>query len=334
MDLFRTARLNIKAVCACAITLLSLVLLAGTGLAQERLAAATLEFTLEIGKPALVLGEPVYATVRLVNEGVTPVDVFKLLDPQTGALQIEVSSSSRPRLVFLPLFYSDAIRARTALAPGEAVAAAFPIFYGALGWTFDRPGTYRVTAEFRPPGGAQIKRVRSTAVSVTVADESGTGTLLMAGTSASEEAAKFLLWQRGDQLQAGQALLTDLLKTHPDSPLSDYALLAFGRNLSRSFRNYATGRIRQADCEPALNYFQKVRSDRLPAFLQIQQRLDEARCHMRLSQPAQARESMKRAEQVGAGRAEFTLLFQQAGRLEPALRDIADVAAVPGKPAL
>ncbi len=333
MDRFRTPRANMNSICACAIAFLSVMLLAGPGLARERPNAATLELTLEIGKPALVLGEPVYATVRLVNAGVMPMDVSKLLDPQTGALQLEVSSSRRPRFVFLPLFYSDAVHARTPLAPDEEVAAAFPIFYGALGWTFDRPGTYRVTAEYRPQGGAHSGRVRSTTVTVMVADEGGIGTLLMTGTTASEEAAKFLLWQRGDQLQAGHALLTDVLKTYPDSPVADYALLAFGRNLSRSFRNYATGRIRQADCEPALNYFQKVRSDRLPAILQIQQGLDEARCHMRLSHAAQARESMKRAEQVGAGRAEFTLLFQQAVRLEPALRDMAGVAPVTGKPA-
>ncbi len=320
MDLFRTARPSTNSVCACALALLSFVLPVGPGLAQERPSSAALELKLEIGKSALVLGEPVYAMVRLVNVGVKPVDVFKLLDPQTGALQIEVSSSSRPRFVFLPLFYTDAVHARTALSPGEDIAAAFPIFYGALGWTFDRPGTYRVTAEYRHPSGVHSEPVRSTPMAVTVADEGRIGAFLMTGTSASEEAAKFLLWQRGDQLQAGQALVKDLLKTYPDSPVADYALLAFGRNLSRSFRNYATGRIRQADCEPALNYFQKVRSDRLPAFLQIQQRLDEARCHIRLSQPAQARESMTRAKQLGAGRPEFRLLFQQAVRLEPALQ--------------
>lgn len=128
--------------------------------------------------------------------------------------------------------------------PGEEIAAAFPIFYGALGWTFDRPGTYRVTAEYRHPSRAHGEPVRSVPVAVTVAGEAGIGALLMTGTSASEEAGKFLLWQRGDQLQAGQALVSDLFKTYPDSPLADYALLALGRNLSRSFRNYAAGRIR------------------------------------------------------------------------------------------
>jgi hypothetical protein len=320
MDMVRKPQAKTSVIGACVIAVLSLVLLSGHGLAQERPGYDSLELRLEIGKTTLVLGEPAYATVRLINVGATLVEIFKLLDPQTGDVHIEVSSPSRPRFVFLPLMHADAVRARTPLAPGEEVAAAFPIFYGALGWTFDRPGTYRVTAGYRDSRGAPNERVRSNSVDVTVADENGVGALLLNGTSASEEAGKFLLWQRGDHLQAGQALLTDLLKTYPDSPVADYALLAFGRNLSRSFRNYAVGRIRHPDCEPALKAFQKVRSDRLPAFLQIQQHLDEARCLVKLSQPAQAGVSMKRAEQLGGDRSEFRPLFQQAVRLEPALR--------------
>jgi len=212
-----------NSICACAIAFLSVMLLAGPGLARERPNAATLELTLEIGKPALVLGEAVYATVRLVNAGVMPMDVSKLLDPQTGALQLEVSSSRRPRFVFLPLFYSDAVHARTPLAPDEEVAAAFPIFYGALGWTFDQPGTYRVTAEYRPQGVAHSGRVRSTTVTVTVtvADEGGIGTLLMTGTTASEEAAKFLLWQTRGPITSGTRIA--------DRPAQDLSRLAGGR---------------------------------------------------------------------------------------------------------
>lgn len=319
MHLDPIARRSRKVFLVCVVALLFPAVRANDGLAQEPPGSTTLQLTLDIGQSALSLGEPVYATVRLVNVGTMPVEVFKLLDPQTGAIQIEVSSSNRPRFVFLPLFYADAVHNRIALAPGEAVVAIFPVFYGALGWTFDRPGTYRVTAEYRPQGASQQDRIRSHAVSVTVTDEHGVGASLLTGSSASEEAAKFLLWQRGDQLQAGQALLTGLLTQHPESPLADYALLAFGRNLSRSFRNYAVGKIREADCGSALTYFQRIRSDRLPVFLQIQQRLDEARCFIKLSQPAKALDSMERAEQLRDGRPEYTLLFQQAIRLEPTL---------------
>jgi hypothetical protein len=303
----------------CIIALPALLWSVGYGRAEEPSGSRSLELRLEIEKTALVLGEPVYATVRLVNAGTAPVEVSKLLDPQTGEVQIEVAGSAKPRFLFLPLFHADSARARMVIAPGEMVAAAFPVFYGALGWTLDRPGPYQVTARYGGPRGTQNERVRSNTVDVTVADDAGFGTALMNGSPASDEAGKFLLWQRGDHLKAGQALLTDLITKYPESPVAEYARLALGRNLSRSFRNYAVGQIRYADCPAALQQFQQVRSDRLPALLRIRQRLDEARCHVRLSQPAQAEQAVKRAHEVSGGRPEFSLVFQQARRLEPRL---------------
>jgi hypothetical protein len=304
----------------CVIALLSLALSAGQSMAQERPSAAPLALNLEIQKTAPVIGEPVYATVRLTNVGSAPVEVAKLLDPQTGDVQINVAGPDKPRFRFLPLFYADVAGARTSLKPGEEIAAVVPIFYGSLGWTFNRPGAYHVTAGYRHRDGARPQILRSNSVTLTVGDQTGIGVSLVAGAPASEEAGKFLLWQRGDHLQLGQALLKDLLKMKPDSPVGDYALLAFGRNLSRSFRNYAAGQVRQADCAAAFTYFQQVRSDRLPVLLQIQQRLDEARCHIKMSKPAQADEAMKQAKRLAGGRPEFKLLFQQALRLEPRLQ--------------
>lgn len=304
------------------ISLLLSLLLADDGLGQARPASSSLDLTIEIDKANLVLGEPVYMIARLTNVGSAPVDVAKVLDPQTGDVQVEVAGSERPTFRFLPLFYADTLHTRAPLAPGEKIAAAFPIFYGALGWTFDRPGTYRVTATYRQIGGTQGEPVRSNSVTVMIVDESGPGASLLERTSPSEEAGKFLLWQRGDHLQQGQSLLNRLQQQYPDSPVVDYAWLAFGRNLSRAFRNYETGRIRPIDCGAALPYLQRVRSERIPAYLQIQKHLDEARCLAALSQPALASVEMRHAEALAGDRPEFRLLFQQATHLEPALRQV------------
>ena len=300
--------------------LLFSLMLAGHGFGQEPPASASLELTLEIGKADLVFGEPVYAIVLLTNSGSAPVDTAKVLDPQTGDVQIDVTSSTKPTFRFLPLFYSDALHARAPLRPGEKIAAAFPIFYGALGWTFDRAGTYRIAATYRHIGGTQGKPVRSNSVDVTVADEGGPGASLLEHTSASEEAGKFLLWQRGDHLRQGHLLLTRLQQQYPDSPVIDYVWLAFGRNLSRGFRNYITGHVRPMDCEAALPYLRLVRPERIPAYLQVQKHLDEARCLAALAQPSQAGIELQRAEALAGDRPEFRLLLQQATRLEPTLQ--------------
>ena len=83
---------------------LILMLPLGHGFAQEPHGHTSLEVRLEIGKTGLALGEPVYATVRLINIGAAPVTVAKVLDPQMGVVQIHVSGPNKPRSTFLPLF--------------------------------------------------------------------------------------------------------------------------------------------------------------------------------------------------------------------------------------
>ncbi|BCA56458.1 hypothetical protein W02_35980 [Nitrospira sp. KM1] len=304
----------------CAMALLPAMLFAGHGQAQESTGSASLELRLELQKTALVLGEPAYATIHIKNVGANPAEVNKILDPQTGAVHIELSSAGTPRLSFLPLFYADTVDPRMALEPGEEVAAAFPIFYGALGWSLTRPDTYHVSAWYGGSRKSSNQILRSNMVAVTVSEEGGIGASLMDDGQSSQEAGKFLLWQRGDHLQAGQRLLTDLIAKHPDSPVSDYALLAFGRNLSRDFRNYAAGQVRQADCRSALEYFHRVKADRLPVFLQIQLQLDEARCRIKMDEPSEAGKAFEQAERLSGNRREYSLLFDQAVRLEPGLK--------------
>ena len=286
--------------------------------AQSAPSASPLEVSLEIETSTALLGEPVYATVRLTNRGREPVMVPRFLDPQLGNLQINVSSQERARFIFVPLFVSDPVQAKRKLNPGEEIAASFPIFYGALGWTFPKSDTYHISAVLRNSAQLPGKRAQSRPMRLTVADDN-TGATLMGHTRAAEEAAKFLLWQRGDHLQDGQALLSDFMKRYPDSLLTDYIRVALGHNFSRDFRNYAVGRIRPADCEAALAYLRPVHTERLPALLQVQQRLDEARCLVKQSKTTEAVETMRQAHHVAEGRPEMQLLFQQAARLEPTL---------------
>jgi hypothetical protein len=114
--------------------------------------------------------------------------------------------------------------------------------------------------------------------------------------------------------------LKRLQQQYPDSPVIDYVWLAFGRNLSRGFRNYITGRVRPMDCEAASPYLRLVRPERIPAYLQVQKHLDEARCLAALAQPSQAGVELQRAEALAGDRPEFRLLLQQATRLEPTLQ--------------
>ena len=288
--------------------------------AQETPSTAPLHVALEIDRALPALGEPVYATVRLKNVGDAPIDVPKVLDPQLGDVRIVVSSAERPRFLYLPLFLTDAVQTTAKLEPGEEMAATFPIFYGALGWTFPKPSTYRISATIRSTG--LPARSYSDPVSLRVAEGDGTSAALFRETQAGEEAAKFLLWQRGDHLHDGQALLAAILETHPDSHLADFVRAAFGHNFSRDFRNYSVGRVRPADCETALGYLRHVRADRLPSYLRVQKELDEARCLAYQSRMEEAEAAVQTARDEAGGRPEYRQLFRQAIRLQPSLSSL------------
>ncbi|GKS60412.1 hypothetical protein YTPLAS18_39390 [Nitrospira sp.] len=289
--------------------------------AEQTPAAGSLAVTLEIDKPTAALGEPVYATVHLKNGGASSIDVPRILDPQLGHVRIIISSADRPRFVYLPLFVTDAVRATATLGPGEETSATFPIFYGGLGWTFRKPDTYRISATIgtSKPTAA---RALSQPVNLRITEDDGASAILFRESRAGEQAAKFLLWQRGDHLRDGLALLADILKIHPDSHMADFVRAALGHNFSRDFRDYVVGRMRPADCETALEHLRHVRDGRLPSYLQVQKHLDEARCLSRQSRTEEAGAAVKAANDTAGGRPEYRILFQQAIRLQPSLSSL------------
>jgi hypothetical protein len=291
----------------------------GATRAQDRPSPAGPRLILEAEKPGVVLGEPVYVTVRLANAGPGAAEVFRVLDPQAGTIRVEIATPARPRLVFLPLFYADVAGGLVSLASGQELAAVIPIFYGGLKWTFPDPGTYVVTASYRRRGPPAALEMQSNRVAISVDPGDGAGRFLMEDSRVGEEAGKFLLWQQGDHLRHGIAHLTNLVSKFPDSPVSDYVRLSLGRNLSRVFRDYFIGRAREQDCTAALAHLSRVRSDRLPMYLRIQAGLDEARCLQASGNPGEAADAFDRARRLSQGRREYDGLFDQATRLEPAL---------------
>ncbi len=192
----------------------------------------SLKLFAKVDKDSYVVGEPVYLTVQLRNTGSSPVRVFKRLKPDDGFIIVHLTAPDGGPAGFAPLGVNDTAAQMEELRPGAEVGAVFPLFYGAMGWTFPRPGTYKEIVTYRLPRPKQEpEETKSEALTINVSqDKTGAGTFLLERGPAATEAGKFLLWESGDHLRRGIGRLESLIEKFPDSPLPDYARFALGRN--------------------------------------------------------------------------------------------------------
>lgn len=283
-------------------------------------AASNLELISEVEKQSFVLGEPVYISVQLRNIGRTPVKVVRVLDPQAGSVKVQITPPEDETIMFSPLFYADVTAPQITLGQGGAITAVLPIFFGAQGWTFSKPGHYQISTTYYDSERRDTKPVQSNTVNITVSKGNGAGSLLMNDSVESLEAGKLFLWRQGDHLRAGMAHLSEIMQKYHDSPLSDYANLALGSNLAQPFRDYSANKVRQPNYAGALAHLRKVRDSQLPRYLKIQKNLDQARCLFSTGDAAAAVGFIREAQELSEGRMEFQPLLDKAQRLEPRLK--------------
>lgn len=258
---------------------------------------AGLKLTLDLGKPRVVFGEPVYIAAKLENTSPEAIAVFPTLFPEDSALHIEVIEPDGRRRIFVPYALDLNDLAPKNLAQGDSISAAFPIFYGGRKWTFQQEGKYQIRGIFENPASGK-PMAKSDPVELIVTQDDGSGKFLLQGGKASDQAGEFLLWQSGDHLRAGIAHLESLIEQYPDSVLADYAQLAFAHNLSRPFRDYSIGKLRKPNPKAALKYLEKVKFDHLPPYLQVKQIVTESRSQALLGNTDKAKSVLNRAHRI------------------------------------
>ncbi|MHC4643173.1 MAG: tetratricopeptide repeat protein [Planctomycetota bacterium] len=273
-------------------------------LATAMVASGTsLELTATLDKDRYVLGEPVILTVRLRNTGTTSVNVPDYLDPKEGTIAVRVSTPKGAVFAYVPLTVVCSDSAPVALKPGDVAGGVFPIFYGARGWTFSKPGSYKIAVSFKAEGKKGVIN-RAKPLILVVSDDKAGGLIVKKGISSSE-AGKFLLWQAGDHLHKGIALLKSMIEKYPDSVLAYHARFALGKSLSRHFKDYSTKKIRLPDYKKSLDYLKKVKAEKLPRYLRVQHNLAQAKCYTALKQPEPAKELVAETKKLIADRPEL-----------------------------
>lgn len=278
-----------------------------------------LRLTIEAARPAVTLGEPVYVTARLLNQGTAAARVVPLLKPNDGLLVVSISGPQNERLGFVPLSATDTDDGPADLAAGAQLAATFPVFFGASGWTMRTPGTYTLRARFTVhDGSGRPREIQSEAITVRVGDGSPVlARTLLSNTAASIQAGKFLVWNGGDHLAEGQTLLAGLPAQAAGAPVIDHYRLALGRSLARPFKDYAKGAVRAPDHQRAVAELEQARDSVLPTYLTVQKYISLAASYQALGRAADATRTATTARTLIGERAELVELREQLNRASP-----------------
>jgi hypothetical protein len=311
-------RTNIPGRTARAVMAVAAAVLAAASPAAGQDASSGLAVTAELEKQEFALGEPVYLIVRLHNRGTREVRLPNVLQEVNGFLHVHVRGPQGAPRVYVPLAQADDEGVLT-LAAGASASSVVPVFFGAAGWTFPAPGDYSLVTAITVPGSAEPIRSQPTRLQVR---PDPAGARLVGRTRGGFEAGRFLLWQSGDHLTAGRALLDSIAREAPRSPVAQHALYVEGRANSRSFSDFRAQRVRQPEPRRALETLGRADERALPRYVLIQKRLAEASSYIQLREAGPARARLAQARELIATDPAFAPLAAQVQRLEGALGNL------------
>ncbi|MGC7094050.1 hypothetical protein ACPZ19_05255 [Amycolatopsis lurida] len=213
-------------------------------------------------KPGFAYGEPVVVELKLAGTELRGRATHGYLHPNDDLVSIAVQQPSGRTVLYRPMLRHcvDEDRAVQVGVDKPALYESAYIGFGADGFLFEAPGTYRLRATYIAGDGSRVLspvlrvRVRPPA---TRADEAAAELLL------GEEQGQLLALLGSDagQLGKGVSAIDTLLDNFPDHPLAVYGRLVKGVNQQRDFKELTsdkTLRIREANGTEAASLLGQV----------------------------------------------------------------------------
>ncbi|WP_162788762.1 hypothetical protein [Amycolatopsis albispora] len=213
-------------------------------------------------KSGFAYGEPVVVELKLSGTELRGRDTHGYLHPNDDLVSIAVQQPSGRTVRYRPMLRHcvDEDRAVRVGVDKPALYESAYIGFGADGFLFEAPGTYRLRATYIAGDGSRILspvlrlRVRPPA---TRADEAAAELLL------GEEQGQLLalLGSDASQLGKGVSAIETLLDRFPDHPLAVYGRLVKGINQQRDFKELTTDktlRVREANGTEAASLLGQV----------------------------------------------------------------------------
>ncbi|GAA3017125.1 hypothetical protein [Streptosporangium longisporum] len=213
------------------------------------------------GSESFSHGEPVTVEIKLSLDGSRPAaEAVDDLKPGGSHLTVLITDPAGKVRPFQPIARDCGNHDRITLDEGTpALYTGAYLGYGAGGFTFPEPGTYRLQARYRAPDGSTVVSPDHLIAVKAPADDTdrAVGDLLLGSQQG------ILLALRGSdapQLAEGNAALDTLIADHPDHPLAVHARMAKGANAGRNFLTLTeTGvEVRPADTDTSIEQLAAV----------------------------------------------------------------------------
>ncbi|GGT13515.1 hypothetical protein ACFFV7_24695 [Nonomuraea spiralis] len=212
-------------------------------------------------KEAFELGEPVVVELKLAVTG-EPRSTHGHLHPDTEFTQVSITQPGGRTVLYRPMMrHCVDTSPRIRLDDGNpAMYRSAYIGHGRDGHYFQRPGEYRVHAQYVAADGS---RVVSPPCVVRVRLPVGADDHAVAELMLGEEQGKLfsLLGSDSTALRAGNQALDELLDRYGSHPLAVYARLVKGLNAERGFKALTADRrlhVRPPDPEQGIEHLSRV----------------------------------------------------------------------------
>jgi hypothetical protein len=219
-------------------------------------------FEIKMGKKEYLPGQPAIAYLKLTNQGSHTVPIIKQLDPRYDVVKFYITKDGEDKeYLFTPYSYIEFIPDEKQLNSGESINARAKIFYGANGYTFPEPGTYKVRASYHGITHGFGEIINSNTIDVVISSPKNIEEEEQVKLIKGDQQALFFLFEGGDKLTDGINQLTKLAKQYPNSLLGSYANAVLGLQWSNDFKDFYNNRIREPDHEKANSFLETAKDN-------------------------------------------------------------------------
>jgi len=236
-----------------------------------------IEFIVSTEKQEYLLGEPILVNCEVKNISNDIVEVLDKFEADYDIVTYHVVKSSEKDVSFVPYAVMDFLPESIPLKPQDSIFGMSKIFYGGKGWTFDKPGNYKIWATYNGLSKYPEKVIKSNVLEIKVNAPVDDQEKEQADLIMGKEQGLFLLYDGGDDLSDGLKNLNALKDKFPESNLSSYVNFSIGESLTREFKDFKKKKVRPADPSKALDYLKKSK-DKLPKELECQAYMRMADC--------------------------------------------------------